>query len=337
MEFSVTEIELYLRCQRRWKLQAIPPNGLGLSPFRGMPALILGGLIHKSLEAWQRAPSDGNKFIDIAAEQYVELQNQHIQQTGAMPSDEDLAPLLDSIDLGNEMIENYIAYYRTPLPKGYRFVQAEQEVVLEIPNTAHLECDTCHQVSPVIDTHYCGGKVTWQPHKLRCTLDELVVDEHDKLWLLERKTYGNRPRKEVLQRHHQMLAYIWATSMLFGYENVGGVLYDGLWKRSLRKERGKDRSLEDLFYREIFIRERAELDEFEKQTALVVTEMASKVSLEDCVFNRRWEGCYDCAVQSLCDAISLGEDVDNIIAYEYIKRGATSTGSDSWPEDIESV
>jgi hypothetical protein len=55
--------------------------------------------------------------------------------------------------------------------------------------------------------------------------------------------------------------------------------------------------------------------------------------------NRKWDGCWDCDVQDLCSAISLGEDLDWLIETEYTEGtyGTRSAQKDMEPETVGSL
>jgi len=93
-----------------------------------------------------------------------------------------------------------------------------------------------------------------------------------------------------------------------GIGDVGGMLYDGLWKRD---HPPKGRSMDDLFLRALLFRPQVELEEFERHLKAEVLDMANDPAI---YINRQWMGCWDCAFEPLCTAQSRGEDV------EYIKR-----------------
>jgi hypothetical protein len=160
-------------------------------------------------------------------------------------------------------------------------------------------------------------------------LDTLVQDiRSGRLYVLERKTYGVRPKVDKLQNDTQMIAYEWAIAMLFGWENLGGTLYDGIWKRDYTSDYFRKKyKLSDLFFRHLFIHPREQIEEYASYLPTIMREMAT-ARPEDLYYNRRWEGCYDCGMQELCTAMSRGEDVDYIREEYYKQRRDASRFAD---------
>lgn len=332
MIFSVSERQTYKRCKRKWGLQS--ENREALEPVREAQALMMGSLVQSALSDWTEGKTtDAQSTLIAHARDYmVRVEADYLQRTGEMLPDEASDPLYEGIDLAREMVELYTTFHPTPLPSPYRAVRTEQRALCPIPTTEHWECNVCHYLPTPEDfnwhlphdgIHRCPEcsltEVQWQPHFLRGTLDTLVQDQNGRFLPLERKTYKQRPRKDKLQNDDQMLAYCWLLVQLLGWDKYGGgVLYDGLWKRLPDKKH----PIEDLFYRERFIRPREEIEEFGRLLAVEAMEMARDMQrpLEDLTINRRWEGCYDCGVARICEAMSRGEDVEYIRDTYYRRR-----------------
>jgi hypothetical protein len=318
--FSVTERATYKRCRRKWHLSS--QNRRNLQPSTSVSkSLDLGALVHKSLASWLVEPTAdlSNLFLKHASDRLEELkQNYRAVTGGANPSNEELGPLLDIFELGHDMMANYQEYHGSPVPKRMRFCSPEQEVVVPIPGTQH-PCETCigNGKFNFIDCTACAG-TGLVPHYLRGTLDGLLQDGQDRLYVLEHKTYGRRPNQDMLDTNDQFLAYLWVVREL-NIGKVAGVAYDGMWKRS-KPPRGS--TMDDLFTRTILSRARAELDEFGVDLAKEANEMAGDPPIYT---NRRWEGCYDCSYEKLCRAMSCGEDVGHIERTQYVERKPESS------------
>lgn len=331
MKVSVVERQVWKRCRRQWWLtaesqQSLQPKGL-------VPALKLGDMVQKTLSYWQEHV-DEDPLISFKRLSTDALDNYKLQyegMVGAEPDESELDKLYDVIELGLGMITNYRDYYKTPLPKGYRMLQTEQRALIDIPGTEHWECEFGHMwdgISNYFDDRFpcratvsggalCEGVVSRQCHQLRGTFDSLVQHEQSgKIFVLERKTYGNRPSPEKLLHDDQMLAYDWCIHQLFGAQAVGGTLYDGLWKRAKvpnSKTKGRPTTMDDMFYRDIFVRPPHEREEFEHFLKLEVEDMVEAVQHNRLFINRPWMGCeMDCGMIRLCNAISRGEDVDYV-------------------------
>ena len=281
MTYSVTEREVYLRCRRLWDYSSL--NRQRLTPFVTKKALSLGSLIHTSFATWLLNPTADPiaLFKDSAISEVDKIKEIYSKQIGVEMSDMELAPLYEAVGLGIKMVENYADYWGSPLPKGFNLLAPEQEVIVPVTDTLSLEG----------------------------TLDG-IIERNGVLYVLERKTYSYTPRKEVLQQNDQFLAYIWILHQM-NAGAVGGLVYDGLWKRP-EPPRGKTR--DDLFMRHLIIRPPEELEEFSKHVVMQLSEMANNPNIYP---NRRWEGCQiDCSYEKLCTAQSRNEDTD------YIKRNS---------------
>lgn len=356
MIFSVTETLTFKRCRRLWALQS--ENMEGIQPIRPNVALLIGSLMHASLEGWtnqrmaqedpELATADDEEPFLVEAQKIVETyKKQYKDAIGANPSATELEPLLDGMALAQDMYTNYIAHYKKPVPKGWTLINLEQRTITDIPGTEHWECGEGHlypsfqppgiNLRQPDDEMICKGDGTtikWGPHQIRGTMDGLLERKKNGLfYALERKTYAIHPRPDTIALEEQMRTYCWILRQLFG-EKAGGILYDGMWKRDGSNKKHKP---EDLFYRSVFERTQHDLDECGEQLAEVVMDMASLRTLPvdhpKLYHNRRWEGCNLCGMQKLCAAISRGEDIDFIRSTEYTRREDPNL---SWLEAAES-
>lgn len=300
MIFSVVEIQTYKRCKRKWGLQS---DNLGnLQPLKVAPALQLGSLIHETLALWTESPQEdpSDLYLRRVDKALQSIKQAYLTTVGAPVSPEELDPFYEAVALGAAMVANYAAFYRTPLPDTYRSIQTEQRVVIAVPYTEHF---------------------------LRGTIDNLVEDVRTgQLFVLERKTYAQRPTVEKLQMDDQMMAYLWMLYQLFGIDKVGGILYDGLWKRDGSSAR---HTSDDLFFRHVFQRAPHEFVEYEDGLFKVVQDMAADAQDPAGWYpNRRWEGCTDCGMEKLCRAMTRGEDVDYVRNTFYTQRPVQASSED---------
>lgn len=316
---SVTERGTYKRCRRRWDLsseyrQALQPVGAGA------PALELGSLIHKALASWILDPNTPPEhFFMVEAQNRIEyIEADVLARTGREAGDEELASILESVELGRAMMSNYAKRWKTPVPDNMVFAAAEQSIVVPVPGTEH-PCVSCvaylkvHRSSPLSKCKSCNGTGV-QYHYLSGTLDGLLRSDKDELFVLEHKTFSRRPDVRQLQLTDQFTAYLWMLRQL-NIGRVGGVAYDGMWKRP-SPPRGKE--FKDLFVRTVIRKAKPELDEFGAMLAAELNEMAQpNLPLYT---NRRWEGCGDCGFEILCEAMSKGDDVDWIREKYYTSR-----------------
>ncbi len=358
MKFGVTEILTWKRCRRRWGLSS--ENMSRLRPVRPNVALMSGGLMHKVLENWTnefKAVNEAREadllpvetepiFAEQATKIITDFKKDYREHVGAAPSAAELDPIMDGVALIEDMFTNYVARYGKPIPKGWQLINIEQRVATDIPGTEHWECQDGHLYGtiPGVWTGYfengkpvctgCRTEVKWQCHQLRSTMDGLLRRiKNAKMYALENKTYAIHPNPYQIEVESQMTHYAWVLRQLFG-PDAGGILYNGIWKRDGSNKKHKP---EDLFFRQVFERSQAELDECGEQLAVVVMEMAAHVGLANddprLYTSRRWEGCTDCKdFDKLCRAISRREDVERIIATEYTLRTDENL---SWAEAEE--
>lgn len=116
----------------------------------------------------------------------------------------------------------------------------------------------------------------------------------------------------------QFLAYTWLVKQLGIAEGIPRTAYDGMWRRD-RVPRGS--TFDKLFLRLLIPHAQARLDEFDRFLPLELNEMADLYRHTNKAYiNRRWDGCWDCGVSSVCDAMSLGADYESVIQAEYTER-----------------
>lgn len=287
MIITATERQSFKRCRRAWSYGSF--NGMALARIVPKSYFSIGTMIHETHCRWLMDYSldPVNLFLTEANKVVDKIKADYSDKIGASISDEELDPTYEQVKLGMAMMDNYKKMWKTPLSHPYKVVMPEQEIEIPIPGTSHV---------------------------LQSRLDAVIKDSRSGLlYVLEHKTYGSRPRVDNLVNADQFLAYTWMLCQL-GIGKVGGVAYDGMWKRPVPPKGSK---FEDLFLRLIITYNSNQLDEFEKNLALEANEMANDPPL---YINRRWEGCFDCNFQNLCSAQSRGEDVDYIIRTEYTRR-----------------
>lgn len=323
MKISVTDLGTYERCRRQWDLSSnIRRNLTGVGA--GPAALELGSLIHRAQGGWLLEPT--RKLVEIfneqAADRVAEIEIKYQEVVGATISDEELAPVLDNIELGRAMCVNYEIQYKTPVPRFMKFAAAEQEIVVDIPGTEH-PCEDCNGN---------GGKKLYAKicescnntgvlyHQLTMTLDGLLQDDKDRLYVLERKTISPRfvPTYETLSMNAQFGRYAWGVRQVAQHFNAGGqvagIVYDGMIKRAT-PARGK--TLDDLFIRKMIPKMPEELDEIGRRLAEEVNEIAAGPPLYPTV---PWQGCFDCSFTDVCLIMMQGNDPEFLIKSKYTQR-----------------
>ena len=225
------------------------------------------------------------------------------------------AILADDAGLGKTlqaaMAENYQIRWGSPLPEGFTLIRPEQRAVIPVPGTEH-PCENSET-----RTHesclYCDG-TGWALHKLDMRFDGLIQDRAGRIHVLEHKTFKSHPNVNSLRNSHQFLAYLWGVRQL-NMGPVGGLAYDGLWRRDKVPPR---REFNDLFLRYTHTRSDAEFEEFGRLLTYQMNEAYAlrpeHRPLDTLPFDRRWQGCFDCSFDDskdgqpgVCSAMSRAE------------------------------
>lgn len=322
MIVSVTELGQFRRCRRMWDFASFKRQSL--EPVVNSPALVLGSLIHKTMEEWTTHPEEDVEriFFDAANAAIDQMRVSYRERVGADISESEMQTTYDALHLGVSMVKRYGLRWGSPTPDGYRMIQTEQTLLVPIPDTDHWECTSCGSVyserlwplsenppkcfriiqrfGPLIER--CHGDITWQPHYLEGTLDGLLEDAKGWLWVLERKTYGKRPSIEKLSREDQFIGYDWMLRQLFPDHHIGGTLYDGMWKRDDVK------SIDECYQRYPLMHSDSEVEEYGRHLTMQVKDMENP----SIYMNVPWQGCIDCWFQRLCTAVTRDEDVEYV-------------------------
>lgn len=327
MMTSITDIQTYKRCKRKWNYQSSSRGNLTRAG-HSAPALELGSLVHQALAEWT-VKSDLElpaTFMKFAAQRLKDVKAEYKVRIGAPMSPVELVPMNDLIILGEAMMVNYAEHWRSPLPNNFNFALPEQEFIVDIPGTEH-RCE-CVEILPdgraaiYSKCETCKGKGIVR-HQLRGIMDGLIANMKDMHFILERKTFHPRyrPAKNHLHRTDQFKGYCWVAREL-GVPNMAGLAYDGMSKQAKPAKTGKYTRISDLFIRTVVQYSPDELDSWGESLAKTVNEMASMTS-DMCYPNIPWNGCDDCGFIDLCDAEERKEDVETLIKLHYITRPDT--------------
>lgn len=322
---TVTELLTYKRCRLLWDMI----YRQHLTPRMESNFFYIGRLVHQTLAEWTVNPERDCEtiFMEVLQSEMEALKKRYEENVGARMSDAEMDDRIASTALPMEMVVNYQAYWKQPLPDGFKLIAPEQTCLVDIPNTGHWRCEKGHKLDwkfpsendlqqPARNCSTCGALVYWRSMQLEGTLDGFVVDETTgRFYVLERKTYEARPKIDSLENQEQFVAYSWILRQLFPDAVLGGVLYDGLWKRA-QPPRGRVES--DLFLRELLLKGQHELDYFEQNLTAVATDILEGPAIFP---TRIWQGCYDDKdFDRLCSAIAKGDDVDYIRDEYYVER-----------------
>lgn len=338
MIVSTTERGSYKRCRRQWMINS--RSRWGMTRIVSSNPLALGTLVHQTLGIWlemhkanMALPEGGLSalFTQFADAAIKEARAIYEKQVGANMSDSELAPLLESVAQGRCMMDNYQRRWEQPIPAGFEIIATEQRCIVPIPGTEHTSEWVWFQPDPM------RWPLVWQTkevvyedtrvHYLEGKLDAILRETRTgKLFVLEHKTYGQRPREDVLFTTDQFLSYHlillhMAGEMGLDPRLVAGVAYDGLWKRAAPPKTvdGHTGTLQDLFCRRLITRPHQELAEFEQEVAAELLEMAGNPAIYK---NRTSDGsCFwGCSDNHLCLQMSRGEDYQYTLASQYKRK-----------------
>lgn len=326
MIFSATEMQSYNRCPRMWNLTSF--NGQGLTRVVNNVALSTGTLWHETQASWLLSPQEDPEVLCLGHYSIMldKAKQAYRDKHGMAPNRVELINIEEAGQMVMAMTKNYRDYYKQPLPDGFRSIMPEQTILVPIPNSTQQCFDCLPQYHDYLRGHarwdgcdQCkGGLVS---HQLECTFDALLANENNRLYVLERKTYGSRPKLESLMTNFQFIVYEWASQTL-GLGPVGGLLYDGVWKRATPP---KGRTFDDLFLRLPLERNTHELEEIEQYLSMKSKQMYTtiKTGQPSLDFNRMWQGCFDCSVEDICTSMSKGEDTNYVREHFFTLRPRT--------------
>lgn len=287
---TVTEVGDYKRCHLLWHFA----HQKRIVPVVESPYFAIGRIVHETLHDWTDEPDKPIEqiYAGVVSANFELTKERYKEIVGVEMSEPEENAWLSELVLPQEMVHNYATYWQTPLPFGFRVIKGEQACIVEIPGTKM---------------------------RLEGTLDGFALDEETgAIYVIERKTYENRPKLEDLENNEQFTGYTWILSRLFPDYQIGGVLYDGLWKRGLHMARGKERKLDELFTRRHLLKSQDELEQFEKQLIEVATEIQEGPRIYP---NRLWFGCWDDKrYEPLCAATMKGEDAEWLLEENYTTR-----------------
>jgi hypothetical protein len=211
MMISITELLDYMRCHRQWDI--VSPNRQGLTR-KGIPqtALHIGSAVHHGIAA----PVFGDDPLE-AMEQWfqaerVRIGQEYAQLVGAAMGTAEILRLEESHQLARGLVAHYFERYTEDSIRPFRYIAAE--LSFRVPLTINGE-----------EIFLVG------------TCDGLAEDPNTgDIWLVENKTYSQKPDLRYLKVDFQMRGYIWAMQTLLGIQ-LRGVLYNGLNKKLPKKPR----------------------------------------------------------------------------------------------------
>jgi hypothetical protein len=224
--FSVSDIQAFLQCRMKWHLSS--PNRRSLR-HNASPRMYLtqGTAMHEAIDTNAKHPGSLTYPMEAAgafltAEREAKVEDIK-RRTGFSPWPAEMAEWDDAADFTAKLIRQYFDHYGVDNPladQGMEYVATEVPFKIDISGLTGIE-----------DAYFVG------------TFDGIAVDEHGNLWLVENKTYGQKPDLTDLVVHFQTTGYAVAWEMLTG-KQLTGAIYNGVAKKLIAEPRRlKDGSL----------------------------------------------------------------------------------------------
>lgn len=224
--FSISDMQAFLQCREKWDLSS--PNRQSLR-HTASPRMYLtqGSAMHEAIDSQAKRPGDravprkaAGDFL--AAERELKVADIK-QRTGFTPWPAEMAEWDDAADFTKQLIEQYFDHYGVDNPladQGMEYIATEVPFKVDISDLVNID-----------DAYFVG------------TFDGIAADGHGNLWLVENKTYGQKPDLTDLVVHFQTTGYAVAWEMLTGMP-LTGALYNGVSKKLIAEPRRlKDGSL----------------------------------------------------------------------------------------------
>jgi hypothetical protein len=268
-----------------------------LGPIVPRRSLSMGKMVHAALAQWLQEPEANlaELFAHAAAQDLLDIKTAYKKKVGADIWDTELTDYYEGVNLGVSMMNNYQQKWGTPIFDTFDCLQPEVELTIPIPDTQHF---------------------------LKARLDGIIRERKTgDLYILEHKTYSNRPKEHKLEQDDQFLVYIWAARQM-NLGDVVGLAYDGMWSRAA-PPRGS--TFDDLFTRLLIKRTEYAIESVgERLTheAVLMEYAASAEHLTMDNYNRRWEGCHDCGFEQLCSLQSDGMEWESYMGTNYVHLDA---------------
>jgi hypothetical protein len=217
--FSVSDVGTFLSCREKWDLSS--PNRQSLR-HNATPRMYLtqGTALHEAIDANAKQPSDrmvptkaANAFLTAERDAKVDDIK---RRTGFSPWPAEMAEWDDAADFTRLLVSQYFDHYGVENPLadvGMTYLATEVPFKIDISGLVGIP-----------DAYFVG------------TFDGIAVDDLNNLWLVENKSYGQKPDLQDLQVHFQTTGYAVAWEMLTGMP-LAGALYNGVAKKLIKEPR----------------------------------------------------------------------------------------------------
>ena len=265
-QWSFSTLSLFQTCKRKYYYRKV----LGLTPLTVAPALAFGKALHEGFETFYfflGRKEEREQALEKALRVFREGYEDRIEDDKR------------TIANGEKLLKSYEEVYRN---EG--FVTLTQEVAYVVPLEYTLD----------------GVKKS----VLLCGVLDALVRWNGPLYVLERKTTAQlninffKPFEQSSQLDH----YIVASEKVIGEKCYGAILDAAeVWKE-VKRETAKTKKMEDHFARDIINRSTLELEEFAKDTGMIVEEILEAERTNR--FPRNKQACfsynYKCPYWDIC-------------------------------------
>lgn len=219
MHISPSDMSTFLSCRYKWDLSS--PNRQSLR-HKSSPRFYLtaGTALHAAIETMANGywtlidpVTVAKEVIDTEREAKIKA---YKDEFGFKPWPQELEQFETDTEFTLQLVSQYFEQY----PAGHELddqglTYIATEVPFKIDITDHLE-------NPGRPVFFVG------------TIDGVAVDNDDKLFIVENKTYTAKPEADDLMFHFQSTGYAVAIEMLTGQPITGG-LYNGIAKKLIKE------------------------------------------------------------------------------------------------------
>jgi PD-(D/E)XK nuclease superfamily len=344
LQISITELLEYLRCRRAWDLQSANRQSLVR---KGAPAtaLWMGQAMHIALAAQLDGLDWHSAFTTYVEKIREDMALEYLRKVGAPMSLQEWQHFNESVELMRQVLVNYYDKWGTPNPFAERGLRAlATELTFRIPlSISTPNYDEVYLVG-TIDVAFLdsAGDLGAGDHKsfsqsvdLRdlqrdfqftgyCACLQFLVHEEVRFFIYNgvnkkvptkpRILTGDGPRKGKLSKDKGIATteLVYRQAILDNGEDPADYAEHLAWL-ALR-----DKEANPFFTRHRLTIGQAQMRDWWDTMIKTVTEIANDPPI---IFNRRWEGCWDCNVRDLCDTIMDDGDV------EWLKQDSYAIGT----------
>jgi PD-(D/E)XK nuclease superfamily len=332
LRVSVTELQEYWRCERMWDTESANRQSLVR---KGKPptALWMGSAIHVALAAQIGGANPFEALDEYVDELRTDIAKDYIEQVGVPMSQVEWDEFNKSYVLARDCVRNYFYHYGREPHLPDRAVASELTFVIPLgPMGSYVMVHLVGTIDAVLIAP--SGDIIIVDHKSfsqRPDLRDLQYDHqftgygaciqhlihqpvagflyngiNKKVPGIPRKLVGEGPTKGKLSREWIDTTYpVYRQAIIDNGEDPDK---DPYYTAILGRLRERDRVANPFFVRHYLHLKQAAMASWWDNMLTTVSRMAD---LErPLTYNRVWQGCWDCGVRDICDAMIDGANVD---------------------------